>query len=159
MNRQKPVVSHPWTPHDWSILVVILALSACSGISPSPHPVDLDAPSKAGFPKSRIDLSGVWEYQEANLIYTLMLDAAGNGTYDWQDGEFETTSVSPKKWVGIWRQPGNDREGEFEARLSPDLESATGRWWYTRIEEDHKPAQPGGTFSLMKRSTVSANGR
>ena len=81
---------------------------------------------------------------------SVRLDQLGNGTYDWQDGYFETHSLSQGLWKGSWRQMGNDREGEFEAILSESGDSAQGRWWYTRIEMDHQPLQPGGHFVLTR---------
>lgn len=97
-----------------------------------------------------VDLAGVWEYEENHMVYTLKLDARGNGTYDWQDGRFETWSIADGMWRGAWFQPRNDREGEFALTLSHDHRTATGRWWYTRIGSDTAPTQPGGEFTLRR---------
>ncbi|MDX1412136.1 MAG: hypothetical protein R3351_08255, partial [Nitrospirales bacterium] len=82
--------------------------------------------------------------------YPLTLDQQGKGTYEWQEGRFETTSLSNGIWKGTWHQEGNDREGGFELQLHPDLQSATGNWWYTRIGKDQDPLEPGGSFSLRR---------
>ncbi len=95
-------------------------------------------------------LSGVWEYREGALVYDLMLDDHGNGSYDWHDGFFRTRSLSHDHWVGTWQQSGNDREGGFEAQLADDGLSAEGRWWYTRIGSERKLLETGGHFSLMR---------
>lgn len=98
------------------------------------------------------DLKGVWEYKEASAVYPLTFDQHGNGTYEWKQGRFTTTSLENGLWKGTWHQQENDREGGFEMHLDQDLESATGRWWYTRIEQDSDPLDPGGTFTLSKIS-------
>ena len=104
------------------------------------------------------DLAGIWEYEEASAVYSLILDHEGKGAYDWKDGRFSTTSFLRGVWKGRWHQRENDREGEFELQLDPDLQTATGEWWYTRIEDDRSPLQPGGNF-LLRRLSPSLNGQ
>ena len=96
------------------------------------------------------DLAGEWEYEEASVAYRLTLDRNGNGNYEWKQGRFATTSLKNGLWIGTWHQRDNDREGGFELQLAQDLRSARGRWWYTRIEQDHDPLNPGGTFRLTR---------
>ena len=103
------------------------------------------------------DLEGIWEYEEASSVYSLTLDHEGKGYYDWKDGRFSTTSFLQGVWTGTWHQGENDREGGFELQLQPDLQTATGEWWYTRIEEDRSPLQPGGNF-LLRRLSPGLNG-
>ncbi len=86
-------------------------------------------------------------------MFELMLDDRGNGSYNWHDGYFRTTSLSHQHWVGTWHQPGNDREGKFEARLADDGQSAEGRWWYTRIGLDRNPREREGFFSLVRKDS------
>jgi hypothetical protein len=102
-------------------------------------------------------LEGVWEYEEGGVAVNLKLDEQGNGTYPWKNGEFLTRALSDRIWTGTWRQPGNDREGGFEVKLSDDYSEGEGRWWYTRIADDTAPDQPGGTFHLTK-VTETASG-
>ena len=96
------------------------------------------------------DLAGVWEYVEGDMAYSLHLNHKGNGTYEWKNGRFETTNFSNGIWKGSWHQQENDREGGFELRLSGDVQTAQGKWWYTRIGNDYKPLEPGGTFILRR---------
>ena len=122
----------------------------------------ISGPSTSGMPSLTTltvkDLAGIWEYEEASTVYPLTLDQEGKGTYEWKDGRFFTTSFSKGVWKGTWHQGENDREGGFELRLQPDLQTAIGEWWYTRIEEDRSPLQPGGNFSL-RRLSPSLNGQ
>ncbi|MDT7043643.1 hypothetical protein [Candidatus Nitronereus thalassa] len=101
-------------------------------------------------PDSLESLSGHWEYHEGEVMYNLVLDQQGNGTYDWQQGRFKTTSLLDKTWKGRWIQLGNDREGGFEAQLEESGLTAHGRWWYTRIGNDLDPIEPGGNFILTR---------
>ena len=96
------------------------------------------------------DLAGAWEFVTGDIVYPLLLNHKGNGTYEWKDGQFETTNISNGVWSGIWHQLENDREGGFELHLADDVQTAQGEWWYTRIEKDHDPLEPGGTFSLRR---------
>src|SRR5437016_5919881 len=81
----------------------------------------------------KADLTGEWEIQEEERAYTATLDRDGNGPYTWQSGRITTTSFTEDRWEGLWTQPGNDREGGFEVRLSGDHTKAEGKWWYTRV--------------------------
>ncbi len=132
---------------------VVGVLSACTVVEKGPS--ELESRKTCHPTLQSADLAGVWEYKENNVMFLLTLDGQGNGPYDWQEGHFETISLSNGKWRGIWRQSENDREGGFEAELSPNYTSATGRWWYTRIEENKHPDQPGGNFSLTRRTNAN----
>lgn len=113
-----------------------------ASLPPSPEPALADVQIK--------ELAGGWEYEEGSVTYQITLDQEGKGTYEWKDGRFQTTSLSKGVWKGTWHQTENDREGQFELQLQPDLQSATGSWWYTRIGEDLAPLEPGGNFSLQR---------
>jgi hypothetical protein len=97
---------------------------------------------------SVVDPSGQWEIREEDKTYIATLDRQGNGTYTHQGGRIRTTSLADGQWHGIWQQPGNDREGGFELRLSDDGMEAKGIWWYTRVGErtNIPPRQHGGTY-------------
>ncbi len=97
-------------------------------------------------------LAGEWEYEDSGFVQTLRLNEDGNGFYQWKGGEFLTTDLAGQAWSGHWYQPGNDREGGFEILLTPDYREGEGRWWYTRIESNTTPTQPGGTFSVRRVS-------
>ena len=66
----------------------------------------------------------------------------------WQGGRLLTTRIADGHWEGVWHQPGNDREGGFEVRLSEDGMTATGKWWYTRVgnRSNIPPRQWGGDY-------------
>ena len=132
------------------LVVCSFAVSGCPTV-PTKKPVSLPpAPEK---PLSEItiqELAGEWKYEEGHVVYPLTLDGEGKGTYEWKEGRFETTSLSNGVWQGTWHQEGNDREGGFELQLHPDLQSASGSWWYTRIGTDQDPLEPGGSFSLRR---------
>lgn len=87
-------------------------------------------------------------------MYDLLLDGQGNGSYDWQQGHFETVVLTQGQWKGTWVQVGNDREGGFEARLADNGLSARGRWWYTRVGHDTDPLEPGGEFTLQRKGRL-----
>ncbi len=95
-----------------------------------------------------IDVSGEWTIQEEEKTYRAVLDASGNGDYTWQGGRLLTTRIADGHWEGVWHQPGNDREGGFEVRLSEDGMTATGKWWYTRVgnRSNIPPRQWGGDY-------------
>jgi SnoaL-like domain len=99
-----------------------------------------------------IDLKGEWEVQEEDRTYHAVLDATGNGPYSWQHGILMTTRIDNEQWEGTWRQPGNDREGGFELRLSGDHTTASGRWWYTRVgnRSNIPPRQWGGEYRFKR---------
>ena len=124
----------------WLLLVTLLTACAAPRVAPLP------APDAAFNP------AGDWEYVERGQSVLLSLDEQGNGRYDWRDGQIVTTAIEGSTWTGIWRQPGNDREGGFELTLSGDRQRADGRWWYTRIGDDQAPQKKGGRFSLIRLS-------
>ena len=96
------------------------------------------------------DLAGAWEFVAGDIVYALFLNHKGNGTYEWKDGQFETTGFADGIWSGTWQQLENDREGGFELHLAEDVQTAQGEWWYTRIGKEHDPLEPGGTFTLRR---------
>ena len=103
----------------------------------------------------KVDLSGNWEIQEEERSYVATLDAEGNGTYTWQNGQITTTSSVDGRWQGTWQQPGNDREGGFEVVLSADRSRAEGKWWYTRVGQQIIPPEEwGGDFTWKRLSPV-----
>lgn len=95
-------------------------------------------------------LAGEWEYEEGGVVVSLVLDEQGNGEYAFKGGRFETGALWDHTWTGKWAQVDNDREGGFEILLSSDYSEGEGRWWYTRIERDTKPAKPGGRFKVIR---------
>jgi hypothetical protein len=102
-----------------------------------------------------VDLSGNWEIQEEERSYVATLDADGNGTYTWQNGQITTTPFADGRWQGTWQQPGNDREGGFEVLLSADRSRAEGKWWYTRVgQQSIPPGEWGGDFTWKRLSPV-----
>ena len=106
----------------------------------------------------KVDLSGNWEIQEEERSYVATLDADGNGTYTWQNGQITTTSSVDGRWQGTWQQPGNDREGGFEVVLSADRSRAEGKWWYTRVGQQIIPPEEwGGDFTWKRLSPVPAS--
>jgi hypothetical protein len=132
------------------LVVCSFAVWGCPAV-PTIKPVSLPPSPEISLAKVKIqDLTGEWKYEEGRVIYPLTLDEEGRGTYKWKEGRFETTNLSNGVWKGTWHQEGNDREGGFELQLHPDLQSATGSWWYTRIETDQDPLEPGGSFSLRR---------
>ncbi|MDF0642712.1 MAG: hypothetical protein P0111_01670 [Nitrospira sp.] len=96
-------------------------------------------------------LAGEWEYEEGAVV-TLRLDEQGNGTYAWKDGRFTTMALNGRIWEGLWSQRENDREGGFQVEFSSDFSEGEGRWWYTRIGQDHSPSQKGGTFHVTRKN-------
>jgi hypothetical protein len=96
-------------------------------------------------------LAGEWNYEDGAVV-TLTLDAQGYGTYTWQEGRFETTTLNGRTWQGLWFQKENDREGGFIVELSPDYSEGEGRWWYTRVGSNRAPTGKGGTFHLSRKA-------
>jgi len=94
--------------------------------------------------------AGTWFYQERGHVLALELDSHGNGHYEWQNGSFRTEQIAGLHWTGTWHQRGNDREGGFEIELDAGHRNGKGRWWYTRIGADTKPARPGGKFTIRR---------
>ena len=132
------------------LIVCSFAVWGCPSF-PAKKPVSLPPPPEKPLSEVTIqELAGGWEYEEGSVNYQLTLDQEGKGTYQWKEGRFETRSLSNGIWKGTWHQLENDREGEFELQLHPDLQSASGSWWYTRIGTDQDPLEPGGSFSLRR---------
>jgi hypothetical protein len=71
------------------------------------------SPTEAGVNPVEINLTGEWEIQEEDKAYQATLDVKGNGSYNWQEGRFQTEKVEDRYWSGTWHQKGNDREGGF----------------------------------------------
>ena len=130
-------------------LLVSSGVWGCSTLPPAPE----KRPTIQGELGDQVkiqDLAGIWEFEMANTVYPLTFDQQGNGTYEWKQGRFTTTRLEGRVWKGTWHQQDNDREGGFEMLLSPDLQSADGRWWYIRIGQDHDPLNSGGDFILRR---------
>ena len=137
------------------LVVCSFAIGGCPSV-PSKKPVSLPPSPDPSLTHVQLkDLAGGWEYEGGSVVYPLLLDQEGKGTYEWQNGRFQTTSLSNGIWKGTWFQEENDREGGFELKLHQDLQKATGRWWYTRIGDDQNPAEPGGNFSLQRLNVES----
>ena len=134
------------------LLMVLSGVWGCAVDSPLLSKMGKSIPA-ANLSQFRIqDMEGEWEYRETSVVYPLKFDQKGNGSYEWKQGRFVTTRLEHGVWSGTWHQAENDREGEFEMQLETDGRSAIGRWWYTRIEQDRDPLEPGGTFTLHKIS-------
>ncbi len=102
-----------------------------------------------------VDLSGEWEIEEEERSYIATLDAAGSGSYTWQNGQITTTSFVDRRWQGNWNQTGNDREGGFDILLSADRTRAEGKWWYIRVgQQNIPPGEWGGSFVWKRLSPV-----
>lgn len=84
----------------------------------------------------------------------ITLNVEGKGDYQWEEGWFETPSLENRRWIGVWIQEGNDREGGFELTFSDDSSVAEGNWWYPRIGNDKDPLQPSGTFRMTRSSAI-----
>lgn len=108
-------------------------------------------PRPAGPAAGSPDVGGRWTVQETDRSYEATLDARGHGTYTWQGGQIRTTRLEGRAWEGTWHQPGNDREGGFELRLSEDGTEAEGAWWYTRVDSRRVPAREWGGPYVWKR--------
>lgn len=130
-------------------LVLAALLSACAVPRVSPVPV---RPAPVGM----FNPAGDWEYVERGQSILLSLDAEGNGDYAWKGGRIITTAIDGSTWTGIWQQPGNNREGAFELKVSSDRQRADGVWWYTRIGENTEPQKKGGDFSLIRLPDVNS---
>ena len=99
-----------------------------------------------------VDLGGEWEIQEEDKAYQAILNAQGNGSYDWQEGRFQTEKLVNRLWSGTWHQKGNDREGGFEVLLAEDEKTAEGVWWYSRVgtQKNIPPREWGGSYKLKR---------
>ena len=152
----------------WSILLgtgdapllLACALLATACAKPVVHPdVSTDSlpPLMASQSGDHSVLAGEWEYVDGafdDAVGRLTLNEQGNGHYNWKGGRFETHTLIGHTWRGMWFQKENDRDGRFTVEFSPDFSEGEGRWWYSRIETDHAPAQKGGTFHLSKKTAL-----
>ncbi len=140
-----------------SVVASLLMAQACSH-APRPQEAVWVEPAAGAISLHRAEhvvLAGEWEYEEGGMVVPLKLDRFGNGSYDFKDGRFRTDLLSEHRWAGAWAQQENDREGGFEITLSPDFSEGDGRWWYTRIEQDHAPVQAGGRFHVVKVQSMA----
>ena len=144
--------------YQWSQAVLVVVFIGLVGCAKVPPPVSQEIhsrPATFSLPQRVEDLAGPWDYKDAAAGQgTINLNAMGKGTYDWEEGRFETLSLNEGHWTGIWVQEGNDREGGFKLTFSDDSPVAQGEWWYTRIGKDHDPLQPGGTFRMARPSAI-----
>jgi len=143
----------------WNQVVSILVLIGLVGCAEMTSPISQEIHARSmtfSQPQHIEDLAGSWEYKDKTGSYPITLNTQGTGPYEWEEGWFETHSLENRTWTGAWVQMGNDREGGFELTFSDDPLVAQGEWWYTRIEKDHDPLQPGGTFKMSRSSTLQA---
>ena len=131
----------------------LVSVVGCVGFSPGVLQDEKRSTRISPWPQDVKGLGGLWEYEDKTGVYTIILDREGKGSYDWEDGWFETLLLKEGIWKGQWIQTGNDREGGFELILSDDSPVAHGYWWYTRIGNDEDPLEPGGTFSMKRPSS------
>ena len=136
----------------WLMIYWMLAVVGCTAISHDVSQNSSNRQSRFSLPHMIQDLAGPWEYVDKTGIYTIIFDAEGKGTYEWEKGRFETQSLRNGVWRGIWVQEGNDREGGFTLTFSEGSPVAQGKWWYTRIGKDREPLQAGGQFSMRRPS-------
>jgi len=131
--------------YHYVLVNLLTALSLWAGVS---EQVGAESPEVARSP----DVSGEWDIEEEDKTYRAVLDKHGNGNYSWQGGRIDTITIEDRKWLGTWRQTGNDREGGFEVLLSEDGREARGVWWYTRVgdRKNIPPREWGGKY-LWKR--------
>ena len=144
------------------IILVVMSVVGLSGCAELPHPVSQGEKSireLSTLPQHIHELAGVWEYEDQTGTYSITLNEEGKGPYDWKGGWFETHELKEGVWKGMWFQAGNDREGGFELKWSDDSPVAQGRWWYTRIGQDHNPLEPGGTFTMQRKSSFLTGGK
>jgi hypothetical protein len=147
--KEKKFMAFDAAPKVFLILVFAVifgALQSCSYLATSKSPPVSAAPASI----DDFNPVGVWLYEDRLAIGEAKLDENGNGSYPWKGGYFVTKSWVGGVWKGTWHQPGNDREGGFELKLSQDLSFAAGRWWYTRIGDDLSPDKPGGKVTLTR---------
>lgn len=125
---------------------VLILLQGCAYLEPDKRESALEAAASLdGF-----NPAGLWFYEDKLVNGEVELDQQGNGSYPWEEGFFVTEGWSDGTWRGTWHQPGNNREGGFELKLTNDYTFAFGRWWYTRIGADEAPEKPGGKFTLTR---------
>jgi hypothetical protein len=130
------------------LVTFLTVLSLCVGVS---ERIGAEGIEGARSP----DVSGEWDIEEEDKSYRAVLDKQGNGQYSWQSGRIDTITIDDRKWLGTWRQTGNDREGGFEVLLSEDGREAKGVWWYTRVgdRKNIPPREWGGKY-VWKRPTA-----
>jgi hypothetical protein len=137
-------------------LVSVAGLASALSITGCGHQLPPHVPVPSTLPADdRSILAGEWEYEGGGAV-VLRLDAQGNGTYAYKDGQFETHQFGGGKWAGKWYQKENDREGGFLVHLSGDYAEGNGTWWYDRIGNDTTPSEKGGTFHLSRRTSVTS---
>lgn len=141
------------------IVISVVGVGGCAELSHLMPQGEESIRELSAMPRHLQDLAGVWEYEDKSGSYTVMLDKEGKGTYEWESGRFETHELNEGVWTGKWLQTGNDREGGFELQWSDNAAVAKGRWWYTRIGEDHNPLEPGGTFTMKRISSLVTSGK
>ena len=127
---------------------LLTVLSLWGGVS--------DKVGAEGMENARVpDVSGEWNIEEEDKSYRAVLDKHGNGHYSWQGGRIDTMTIDDRKWLGTWRQTGNDREGGFEVLLSEDGREARGVWWYTRVgdRKNIPPREWGGRYVWRRPTT------
>ena len=145
MSTQK--FSRKW-PAAFCVLALMSVLQSCAYLASSKQ-VEEAPPA---VPLEQFNPAGLWIYEVRFVTGEANLDENGNGGYPWKEGYFVTQGWEGRLWKGTWHQPGNDREGGFEAQLSRDLRYAEGRWWYTRIGSDTSPSRRGAKFTLTRIS-------
>lgn len=127
-------------------LVLLAMLHGCSFLATS----KLEPAPAAAVDYEQFSPAGVWIYEDKLVTGEARLDENGDGSYPWKEGYFVTAGWTDGLWTGTWHQPGNDREGGFEARISEGFDFARGRWWYSRIGSDTAPIRPGGRFTMTR---------
>ncbi|WP_447963380.1 hypothetical protein [Nitrospira sp. Ecomares 2.1] len=141
------------------VVINIVGVLGCAGLSHQTPQDEVRSRLEPFHPPRQLqELAGIWAYADDTGSNTITLNEAGKGHYDWEDGWFETHELKDGVWKGKWMQAGNDREGGFELKWLDDSPVARGRWWYTRIGQDHNPLEPGGTFTMQRISSFLTGG-
>ena len=141
------------------IIINVFVAVGCADLSLQIPQGEENGPDLSHPPQQLQDLAGIWEYADKTGSNTITLNEEGKGHYEWEDGWFETQELTNGVWKGKWMQAGNDREGGFELKWVDNSPVAQGRWWYTRIGQDHNPLEPGGTFTMQRISSFLAGGK
>ncbi|GJL59268.1 MAG: hypothetical protein NPIRA03_21250 [Nitrospirales bacterium] len=141
------------------IVINVFAVGGCADLSHQTFHEEVKGLDHSHPPRQLQDLAGVWEYADNTGSKTITVNEEGKGHYDWEDGWLETLELKDGVWKGKWIQAGNDREGGFELKWLDDSPVAHGRWWYTRIGQDHNPLEPGGTFTMQRTSSFLTGGK
>src|SRR6185295_8596287 len=88
------------------LLACALLVTACvKPVVPQTACMTSPPPSTASQPGDRQLLAGEWEYVDGAVdgaVGRLTLDKQGNGHYNWEDGRFETRTLSGRTWRGTW---------------------------------------------------------